>query len=197
MKKTLYITGIILWSAFAFLACEKVDVDNEKPVITVMKPSVDEAVTPGSAVHFEVLFSDNEALASYKVDIHGAFDDHEHSAAAAGTGNVVVATDIGTELSGIDMRAVTGNGTELLGAVTRTATDSVAFEKTWRESDFIALGETPIAGKEQARVAHQHIVIPASINGMPLREGHYHFIVYCTDQAGQESFVAQEIFVSY
>lgn len=196
MKKTLYITGIILWSAFAFLACEKVEIDNEKPVITVRTPADDEAVVPGSAIHFEVEFSDNEALASYKVDIHGAFDDHGHTA-VAGKNAVTVTTDIGTELSGIDMRAVTGNGTELLGAVTRAATDSVAFEKTWLESDFIARGETPIAGKEQARVAHQHIVIPASVKGKPLREGHYHFIVYCTDQAGQESFVAQEIFVSY
>lgn len=196
MKKSLYITGIVLLSAMAFTACDKDSVDTEKPVITVMKPSVDEAVTPGNAIHFEVQFSDNEALASYKVDIHGAFDDHGHTA-VAGRNAVTVTTDIGTELSGIDMRAVTGNGTELLGAVTRAATDSVAFEKTWIESNFSALGEAPIAGRTQARVAHQHIVIPASINGKPLREGHYHFIVYCTDQSGQESFVAQEIFVSY
>ncbi len=167
MKKLLYITEIVLWSAFAFLACEEVDVDNEKPVILIIAPTDDKAVAPGSAIYFEVEFSDNEALASYKVDIHGAFDNHTH------------------------------NVTELSGIITRATTDSVAFEKTWRESDFLALGETPIAGRKQATVTHQHIVIPENVNGKPLREGHYHFIVYCTDQSGQESFVAQEIFVSY
>ncbi|MCE5177715.1 MAG: DUF4625 domain-containing protein [Porphyromonadaceae bacterium] len=204
MKRTLYITGIILWSAFAFLACEKVDVDNEKPVITVRTPAEDEAVTPGSAIHFEVLFSDNEALASYKVDIHGAFDNHTHSAAAtaAGRSDQVLLPDGQWTINGTgsaDSDKVgggsTGLGTQNIG--TRAATDSVAFEKTWLESDFIALGATPIAGKKQATVAHQHIVIPESVNGKPLREGHYHFIVYCTDQSGQESFVAQEIVISY
>lgn len=175
MKRALFITGIILWSAFAFLACEKVDVDNEKPMITVIEPADDEAVAPGSAIHFEVQFSDNEALASYKVSIHGAFDGHEHSTA-------VTAKDDRTGLSGV---------------ITRAATDSVAFEKTWLESDFIALGESPIAGRKQATVAHQHILIPENVNGKPLREGHYHFIVYCTDQSGQESFVSYEIFISY
>ena len=208
-----------MWSAFAFLACEKVDVDNEKPVITVRTPAEDEAVTPGSAIHFEVLFSDNEALASYKVDIHGAFDGHEHNAAAtaAGRNDQVLSPDgqwtingtgsadsdkvgggfAGFGVQNISTRAATDDRIGLSGIITRAATDSVAFEKTWLESDFIALGATPIAGKKQATVAHQHIVIPESVNGKPLREGHYHFIVYCTDQSGQESFVAQEIVISY
>ena len=184
MKKTLYFTGIVLWGAVAFTACEKVDVDREKPVITVMKPAEDEVVTPGSAIRFEVEFSDNEALASYKVNIHGAFDGHEHNAAvkAAGRNEVVAAADYETGLRPFGMRA---------------ATDSVAFEKTWAESDFIALGATPIAGGKKVTVAHQYIVIPENLNGKPLREGHYHFIVYCTDQSGQESFVSHEIFISY
>jgi hypothetical protein len=108
-----------------------------------------------------VTLSDNEALASYKVNIHGAFDGHEHS------------------------------------ATTRATEDSVAFEKTWMDSDFIVLGEEPIAGKRSVTIHHHLIEIPETVNGTPLKEGHYHFIVYCTDQAGQESFIAREIEISY
>lgn len=167
MKESLYLAGIILLGAVAFMACDTEDIDNEKPVITVIEPTEDEEVMPGSRLHFTVQFSDNVSLASYKADIHGAFDGHTH--------NAVVNGAIGT----------------------RAAADSVAFEKTWLESDFIALGETPIAGKEQAYVAHQHIGIPATVDGKPLKEGHYHFIVYCTDSSGQESFIAREIVIAY
>ena len=172
--KRLRFSGIVLLLtvsslATVFVACEKVDVDSQKPVISIIEPSTDEVVNPGDAVHFKVMFSDNMALASYKVNIHGAFDGHSHNSG------------------------------------TRSATDSIAFERTWLETDFIALGETPIVGKQQVTVEHQHIKIPATIsrtvNGvaeeMPLKEGHYHFIVYCTDESGQESYVAKEIFISY
>lgn len=175
--KRLRFSGIVLLLtvsslATVFVACEKVDVDSQKPVISIIEPSTDEVVNPGDAVHFKVMFSDNMALASYKVNIHGAFDNHSHNSSVMST---------------------------------RAATDSIAFEKTWLETDFTALGESPIAGKKQVTVEHQHIVIPATIsrtvNGvteeMPLKEGHYHFIVYCTDESGQESFVASEIFISY
>lgn len=164
----------------AFTSCDKTETDNQKPVIMVVEPAEDEPVLPGSGLHFEVQLSDNEALASYKVNIHGAFDGHSHNAAA---GRLRNESAIAGE-NGIKTRAV-------------TVSESVAFERTWLESDFIALGETPIAGLKQATVAHQHMVIPETVNGQPLREGHYHFIVYCTDQSGQESFVAHEIFISY
>lgn len=160
------------------VACEELDTDNQKPLIRLIEPAEDELVNPGDPIHLRVEFSDNVALASYKVNIHGAFDNHSHNS--------------------VNAAAVTGIST-------RAASDSVAFEKTWRESDFIVLGESPIAGKKQATVEHQHIIIPSKIsrmvNGvieeMPLREGHYHFIVYCTDEAGQESFLSKEIFISY
>lgn len=86
--------------------------------------------------------------------------------------------------------------------------DNVAlaeFTRTWLESDFIALGEEPIAGKRNASVHHHHMEIPTTIirtidgeqKEMPLREGHYHFMVYCTDESGQESFASTEIYISY
>ena len=40
--------------ATVFVACEKVDVDSQKPVISIIEPSTDEVVNPGDAVHFKV-----------------------------------------------------------------------------------------------------------------------------------------------
>lgn len=160
---------IALGLSLVFVGCDKVEVDNQKPMIRLIEPADDEVVMPGEVLHLKMELSDNVALASYKVNIHGAFDGHSHNSG------------------------------------TRSATDSIAFERTWLETDFIAHGETPIVGKQQVTVEHQHIKIPATIsrtvNGvaeeMPLKEGHYHFIVYCTDESGQESYVAKEIFISY
>lgn len=161
--KRLFLGSIVLLGALAFTSCEKDEKDNEKPQINLIAPEEDEAFKPGGDIHFEVEFSDNVALASYKVNIHGAFDDHTHSTTAS----------------------------------TRAEDDdTVEFEKTWLESDFIALGEEPIAGKKNVTVHHHKIEIPETINGKSLKEGHYHFMVYCTDEAGNESFVSREIEIS-
>ncbi|MBF6596963.1 MAG: DUF4625 domain-containing protein [Fermentimonas sp.] len=173
MKKSVLITAIVLKAVLGLVSCDSENLDNERPVVKVILPSEDELVIPGSDIHFEVEMSDNAALSSYKVNIHGAFDGHGHG--------------------------------EALSATTRAASDSVEFSRTWLESDFIALGEEPISGKTKVSVKHHHMKIPASVTRtidgeqkeMPLKEGHYHFIVYCTDEAGQESFASKEIFISY
>jgi len=179
MKKSLLIAAIVLKAVFGLVSCESESLDNEKPVVKIVSPMDDELVKPGSGIHFEVELSDNVALASYKVNIHGAFDGHGH-----GDGH----DDMGTR-----------------SATSRAVTDSVEFTRTWLESDFIALGQEPIAGKRNAIVHHHHIVIPATVTRtidgeekeLPLREGHYHFMVFCTDQSGQESFASTEIVISY
>ena len=177
MKKLVFIAAIMLKAAFGLVSCDSDNLDNERPAVKIVSPMENELVKPGSDIHFEVELSDNVALASYKVNIHGAFDGHGHGHSDTRAGS----------------------------ATTRAAADSVEFIRTWLENDFIVLGEEPIAGKKNATVHHHHIAIPATItrtfNGeqkvMPLREGHYHFIVYCTDEAGQESFASTEIYISY
>ena len=155
---------ILLFAALtAFTSCEKELNDSEKPVIVLSSPVEDAEIRPGSALHFEMTLSDNEALASYKVNIHGAFDGHEHSASAT----------------------------------TRVSEYVQPFERTWLESDFIALGEEPIAGKKQVIINHRLMLIPDSIEGRPVKEGHYHLTVYCTDSSGQESFIAREIEITH
>lgn len=161
MRKLL-LAGIIAISAINFISCEKDEIDDMAPVINLIAPENDEPVKPGSEIHFEVVFSDNVALGSYKVNIHGAFDSHGHNA-----------------------------------AVTRATDDSVAYEKTWLETEFIAAGEEPISGKRLATVHHHKIKIPTDFNKKPLKSGYYHFMVYCTDKSGIESFVAREIYISY
>lgn len=177
-------TILLLAVVAAFTSCANEESDNEKPLIVLSEPAEEEAYAPGSSIHFVVTLSDNMALASYKVNIHGAFDGHTHNTAVSGA----IRND----------HAVSSNhGVEIYGIGTRAATDSVAFEKTWLESDFIALGEIPIAGMRSVTLHHYRIEIPETVNGKPLKEGHYHFIVYCTDQAGQESFIAREIEITY
>lgn len=58
-----------------------------------------------------------------------------------------------------------------------------SFQKSW---DFEP-------GKKNALIHHHEIVIPELIDGKPVKTGHYHFMVFCTDKAGNESFVAIEI----
>ncbi|PKD21666.1 hypothetical protein APR41_01385 [Salegentibacter salinarum] len=43
--------------------------------------------------------------------------------------------------------------------------------------------------------AHMHIPVPAEINGQPISEGHYHFGVFVTDTAGNESQAFLELHI--
>lgn len=155
MKKV-FLTAVLTLIAMVFVSCEKTALDDRKPVIDLKAPTDYAAFKPGSDIHFDAVLTDNFALKSYKINIHGAFDGHKHSVARAGE-------------------------------------DAVVFEKTWTEADFIKLGEIPIAGKKEAKLHHHHVVIPEKVDGKPIKEGHYHFMIYCTDEAGNETFVSREI----
>ncbi len=72
------ILALGLGLALGFASCKKEDKDNEKPVINLKAPKDGAKLTIGKDVHFDCEFSDNKELASYKVDIHNAFDGHTH-----------------------------------------------------------------------------------------------------------------------
>jgi hypothetical protein len=80
MKKIFNFFAICLTAILflAFVSCKE-DSDTEKPVINLIEPEEDDILHIGDDVHFEVEFSDNEMLASYKVDIHPNFDGHTHA----------------------------------------------------------------------------------------------------------------------
>jgi hypothetical protein len=58
-----------------------------------------------------------------------------------------------------------------------------SFQKSWEFE----------AGKKNAGIHHDEIVIPAEVDGVPIHTGDYHFLVYCTDKAGNESWVSVNI----
>ena len=78
-------------------------------------------------------------------------------------------------------------------AARASVSDSVLFSKTWDEAYFISKGESPIEGLKNKHIHHHLIEIPAQVNGKPIRQGSYHFIVYCTDVNGNESFVSHTV----
>lgn len=136
----------ILAIAGMFSSCEKDEADTEKPVIEVSGPEADKVLYVGSEIHFEVDFSDNVELKSYKVDIHDNFDGHTHKS-------------------------------------TKHEGTAWHFQKSW---DFDA-------GQKNTHIHHHEIAIPTEIEGEKVATGDYHFMVYCTDAAGNESWVAIDV----
>jgi len=76
-----------------------------------------------------------------------------------------------------------GHGHET--AVRSTGQDAVtvpfAFNKSW-----------DVSGQKNASIHHHEIIIPADAT-----PGHYHFMVYCTDEAGNESHAVCEVELSH
>ena len=50
-----------------------------------------------------------------------------------------------------------------------------------------------LSGKKNAHIHHHEIMIPKEINGKPVKGGAYHFMVYCTDAAGNESHIEIDV----
>ena len=81
MKKQILTYAFLVLGTISFVACSDDDdgnVDTEKPVIVLNEPTEGEIFTVGSEIHIDADFSDNVALASYKIDIHSADDGHTH-----------------------------------------------------------------------------------------------------------------------
>lgn len=60
-----------------------------------------------------------------------------------------------------------------------------SFQKSW----------TIEAGTTESFVMHNDVRIPTEVDGVPIYAGDYHFLVYCTDRAGNEEFVAHDIVI--
>lgn len=76
--KNIFVLSIL--SIVGFSSCTTGDdgIDTEKPVVILNAPIEGARLEAGKDIHFDMELSDNEALGSYKVDIHGSFDGHEH-----------------------------------------------------------------------------------------------------------------------
>lgn len=140
-KNILKTLGLVVLLAMA-ASCKDKDLDKQAPVIKVEEPENGDTLSVGHPIHFEVNFSDNEHLASYKVDIHNNFNGHHHHHKAE--------------------------------------KEPFFFQKTWS-----------LNGQRSAHVHHHEIAVPEDAH-----PGNYHFMVYCVDEAGNESFVTRDIVLS-
>jgi len=89
MYKKLLTFTLLSACTFMLSACGDDDEsDVTKPTINVIAPADDAELVIGDAngVTFEMEVGDNEALASYKINIHSNFDGHTHSRASEANG---------------------------------------------------------------------------------------------------------------
>lgn len=147
-KNNLFLFAVsIIICGTLFISCDENDGDTTPPVINLIAPAEGAVLKIGSDVHFDVEFSDNEMLQSYKVEIHNNFDGHGHN-------RVLKSAE---------------------------STQNFSFNKSW-----------DISGQKNKKEHHHHIIIPE--NATP---GNYHLMVYCTDAAGNESYLARNIVLSH
>lgn len=80
MKKYIIVYSSLLVASFGLFSCSSDDdsADTTKPVIVLNNPSDHQHFHPGESIQLNADFSDNVALASYKIEIHHAGDGHSH-----------------------------------------------------------------------------------------------------------------------
>jgi hypothetical protein len=102
MKTKFYIASICFLTVYSFLYTSCDDGDTTKPVINLIEPEEGDSILIGdkNGIHFDAEFSDNEMLASYKVEIHNNFDSHTHGSLRAAEETVAFAFDSIWNLSG-------------------------------------------------------------------------------------------------
>ena len=79
MKKSILYIATIASLFIASCSSNDGDVDNQKPEIVLLEPHDHEGFQPGSEIHIQGIITDNVALGSYKIEIHGADDNHTHA----------------------------------------------------------------------------------------------------------------------
>jgi hypothetical protein len=73
-----YITSIFVLITFQSCSSDDESADTTKPFIVLVSPDEDQHFHAGETIEFQGVFSDNVALASYKIEIHHAEDGHTH-----------------------------------------------------------------------------------------------------------------------
>ncbi|TVR84086.1 MAG: DUF4625 domain-containing protein [Chitinophagaceae bacterium] len=92
----------LLIISMVFVACSK-DEDTEAPVIVVTSPQDHAEINAGGHFHVRANFTDNEELASWKIDIHDNFDGHSHKVSHKGW-SFVETGDLSGTSDNIDIR---------------------------------------------------------------------------------------------
>ncbi|HUH26044.1 MAG TPA: DUF4625 domain-containing protein [Flavobacterium sp.] len=76
MRKIAILSFVI--SSFLFIVSCSSDVDTTKPTIEIVSPTGDQEIALGSVFVFKAHLADNSGLASYKIEVHAANDEHQH-----------------------------------------------------------------------------------------------------------------------
>lgn len=86
MKNQILTYSTAIFALFFLLSCSSDDesADTTKPFIVLISPYEDQHFHAGETIEFQGVFSDNVALASYKIEIHHAEDGHTHKKENAG-----------------------------------------------------------------------------------------------------------------
>lgn len=93
MKTNIYLLSILSIVLCLFSSCsDSDDNDTTKPTINLVYPTEGAVLKIGADIHFDAVFEDNEALASYKVDIHNNFNDHGHQSVLSARNETVAFT---------------------------------------------------------------------------------------------------------
>lgn len=139
MKKHFFNSFVILATLVLGLTSCNDSGDSTDPTIEIVSPINEDEVHLGDTLTVRLNLSDNEALASYKVEIHYN-DGHVH-----------------TKQSSVEPIRFTYN-------------------KTFGD----------VAGKKNAEVSVD-IIIPETIDNIPVKEGGYHLGIYCLDSSKRQS----------
>lgn len=81
MKRNKFLSMLLLALAVFTYSCSSDDdgtLDSDAPVVVINEPHLEEAFMPGEEIEVDIDVTDDVALASYKIDIHWAGDDHSH-----------------------------------------------------------------------------------------------------------------------
>lgn len=97
MKKYL----VLFVALFSLVSCDSSDdLDTTKPEISIITPTDHQEVLPGQTLQFLANVSDNENLASYKIEVHNSDDGHQHRSVIQSYSKEAFSTEIVGSLTG-------------------------------------------------------------------------------------------------
>lgn len=79
MKNILKLSLAVL-SLISIVSCSDDEMDTQKPTVQILTPTNHQEIEPGAVINLKAVLTDNEGLASYKIEIHSGEDGHEHKA---------------------------------------------------------------------------------------------------------------------
>lgn len=100
MKTKIFFSIALLFSVCSFSSASSAGEDTTKPVINLRAPEDAAMVRIGGDVHFDLELTDDQMLASYRVEIHDNYNNHKHTEGPAAPAGRNVVFDKTWDISG-------------------------------------------------------------------------------------------------